>query len=313
LRGTVVNGPHQRHVDGLVDVIADATTASDAPLTDERLFRWQAALFPEGHSGIHKIAVGRYRDHADAMQIVSGLPGKERVHYEAVPSANVPQEMRRFLAWFEATATGQQHTLIRAALAHLWFESIHPFEDGNGRLGRAIVDTVLAQGSRSPLRLISLSTQLLATRREYYDALNAAQRPRVTKGANGTKGAEPNDITAWVQWFVGAYTLACAHTNGVMDNALAKARFWASHAGSALNDRQRKVLQRLLDAGDGGFLGGLTADKYTQITGASKATATRDLVDLLAGGHLRVAGQGRATRYGINVPEWSHAAADIGC
>ena len=185
--GLTTSGPFDRQVDGLVEVINDATTAFDVPLDEDRLCRWQSALFPGGTSGIHRIAVGRYRDHDDPMQIVSGAPGREVVHYEAPPSADVPAQMNRFLAWFAEFPPAQSGApdgkpidgFARAAIAHLWFESIHPFEDGNGRIGRAIVDMAIAQHLRQPVRLYSLSRQLLTSRSAYYDALN--QRNAVTR------------------------------------------------------------------------------------------------------------------------------------
>lgn len=299
-------GPRDRSVDGLVEVIEDATAAWDAALDHERLWRWQSALFPGGTSGIRRIAVGRYRDHEDPMQIVSGPPDREVVHYVAPASSAVPAEMGRFLDWFAATRPGagsagaRMDGLARAAVAHLWFETIHPFEDGNGRIGRAIADMAIAQDHFGPVRMCSLSRQLLETRGAYYDALNAAQR--VTSG----------DITGWVVWFVDQYTHACKHTSRAIDVAILRARFVAEHAGKDLNERQRKVVFRLLDAGDGGFAGGMNAEKYVRITGASKATATRDLARLLADGLLWSAGQGKATRYYINVPGWAHGVPGAG-
>ena len=298
-------GPRVRAVDGLVEVINDATQAHDAPLDHDRLWRWHSALFPGGTSGIRRIAVGQYRQHEDAMQIVSGPPGREVVHYVAPASRHVPAQMEKFLAWFSQTTPtpGQMQRpgpvldgLARAAIAHLWFEAIHPFEDGNGRIGRAIADMAMAQDRRSPLRLYSLSRQLLASRSAYYDALNQAQR-----GAC--------DVTAWVDWFARQFAAACAHAGGAIDLAIAKSQFWARHAGLPLNDRQRKMLQRLLDAGDGGFEGGLTAEKYMKMTGASKATATRDLAALLAAGSLWTAGQGKALKYYLAIPGWRHGVS----
>lgn len=295
--GLADQGPHDRHVEGLVAVLDDASTAFDQPLNEERLCRWQSALFPGGTSGIQRIAVGRYRDHADPMQIVSGTPGREVVHYEAPPSKHVREHMDRFLAWFAATtpSAGQISVdgIVRAAIAHLWFESIHPFEDGNGRIGRAIVDLALAQHLQQPQRLCSLSRQLLTSRKAYYDALNQAQRGGC-------------DITHWVQWFAGQWALACQATSGVIDQAMLKRRFWETHASQPLHERQRKVLQRLLDDGDGGFLGGLNAEKYMKMTGVSKATATRDLTQMVSAGQLRGHGAGKAVRYYINVPAWTH-------
>ena len=299
--GLAASGPVDRSVDGLVGVLDDATGQQDQHLDEDRLCRWQSALFPGGTSGLARIAVGRYREHDEPMQIVSGAMGREVVHYEAPPSRDVPRHMADFLRWFDATAPGRQPApearpidgLARAAVAHLWFETIHPFEDGNGRIGRAIVDMAVAQHLRQPVRLYSLSRQLQRMREAYYDHLNAAQR--------GTL-----DVTPWVQWFVRQCTAAYAAANQVIDQALEKRRFWERHDASGLNERQRKVLQRLLDAGDGHFLGGLNAEKYTKLTGASKATATRDLADMVRQGQLWTAGAGKALRYYVNVPGWTH-------
>lgn len=301
--GLASSGPVDRHVDGLVAVISDATLGFEQPLDEDRLCRWQSALFPGGTSGIQRIAVGRYRAHDDPMQIVSGLPGREVVHYEAPPSKEVPAQMRRFVAWFNETAGAAEpgrprmDGLARAAIAHLWFESIHPFEDGNGRLGRAIIDMALAQHLRPPVRLHSLSRQLLTSRGAYYDALNKASRGGM-------------DVTAWVQWFAGQCAAAYQSTSLIIDQALEKRRFWVQHEGSALHERQRKVLQRLLDEGDGGFLGGLNAEKYMKMTGVSKATATRDLSQMLANGQLWSHGVGKALRYHVNVPGWTHGPGE---
>jgi Fic family protein len=285
-------GPQDRNVDGLVDVINDATSGFEAPLDEDRLCRWQSALFPGGTSGVRRIAAGRYRSHVEPMQIVSGPPDKEIVHFEAPPSGQVAAEMTRFLAWFAST-TPEIDGLARAAIAHLWFETIHPFEDGNGRIGRAIVDMAIAQDHRAPVRLYSLSRQLLESRGGYCDALNAAQRGS-------------GDATDWVMWFAQQYALACRRSSDVIDRAIEKARFQAGHVGRKLNERQRKVLQRLLDDGDGGFLGGLNAEKYMKITGTSKPSATRDLAALVKFGLLWTKGQGKALRYYVNVPGWRH-------
>jgi Fic family protein len=304
-----------RLVEGLVQVMGDALANHGAALDLDRLCRWQSALFPGGTSGIARIAVGRVRDHADAMQIVSGALGREVVHYEAPPSARVIAEMSRFLAWFENTRpTGGAvavNGIARAALVHLWFESIHPFEDGNGRLGRALADMALAQDMHaqdphaSPVlvRVYGLAHQMLKTRAAYYDALNHAQRLR---------GVAPEaaaiDATPWVLWFVQAFTRACVASQAVVRDATDKAHFRLRAAQCHINPRQSKVLERLLEAGHagsgGGFLGGMTNEKYAKITGTSKATATRDLADLLAHGLLRVEGVGKATRYAVNVPGW---------
>jgi Fic family protein len=289
-----------RQVDDLVDVIQDAIIGFDQPLDHDRLFRWQAALFPSGYSGLQRIAVGQYRQHADAMQIVSGLPGKEVVHFTAPPSARMSLEMDKFLQWFAQTAPGTARAaeldgIARAAMAHLWFETIHPFEDGNGRIGRAIVDMAMAQDLGTPTRLFSLSSQMLKDRKGYYEALSAAQHGST-------------DVSAWVQWFAQALGQACVAASTLLDAAVEKSRFWATHSQLTLNERQRKVIQRLLDEGNGGFLGGLNVQKYIKMTGTSKPTATRDLGDLVRYGLLLARGQGKAVRYDVAVPGWGRSA-----
>ena len=308
-----------RSVEGLVQVMADALGNHAATLDLDRLCRWQSALFPGGTSGITRITVGRVRDHADAMQIVSGALGREVVHYEAPPSAQVTAEMARFLVWFENTRPAAGATTLngiaRAALVHLWFESIHPFEDGNGRLGRALADMALAQDMHAQdpqanpalVRVFGMANQMLKTRAAYYDALNHAQRLR---------GIEPSasaiDATPWVLWFVQAFAQACMASQAVVRDATDKAQFRLRAAQCQTNERQRKVLERLLEAGHvgsgGGFLGGMTNEKYAKMTSTSKATATRDLVDLADKGLLRIEGVGKATRYAVNVSGWIQPA-----
>lgn len=278
-------GASSRHVDGLVDVMDDATRHFSKRLTHARVCAWQAALFPASSARLPRIEVGQYRSHSDPMQIISGRPGREKVHYVAPASADVDAEMTRFLAWFRASEPGREISMdgvVRAAIAHLWFESIHPFEDGNGRIGRALCDMVLAQDAQAPLRLYSLSRQLHENRAQYYDQLGAAQ-------------CGPLDVTDWVVWFVGQFDEACKKSADIIRAAVAKGRFWQS--APAMNERQKKVVQKLLDAGPDGFVGGMSAGKYVNITGASKATATRDLADLALRGVLAVVGQGRGTRY----------------
>ncbi len=303
-----------RSVEGLVQVMQDALANHRAALDVDRLCRWQSALFPGGTSGIVRIAVGRLRDHADAMQIVSGPLGREVVHYEAPPSASVAAEMHRFLAWF-ANPDAALNGIARAALVHLWFESIHPFEDGNGRIGRALADMSLAQDmcAQDPeanptlVRVFGLAHQMHKTRSACYDALNHAQRLRgVSLDAHGI------DVTSWVQWFVQAFTRACVASQAVVRDATDKAHFRLRAAQCHINPRQSKVLERLLEAGHvgsgGGFLGGMSTDKYAKITGISKATAARDLADLAQHGLLRIEGLGKATRYVVNVPGWEQPA-----
>ena len=293
-----VGSERSRQIDDLVDVIQDAIIGFDQPLDHDRLFRWQAALFPSGISGLQRIAVGKYRDHADAMQIVSGLPGKEVVHYTAPPSAHVAFEMNQFLQWFSRTTpvaaqAAELDGIARAAIAHVWFETIHPFEDGNGRIGRAIVDMAMAQDLGAPTRLFSLSSQMLNDRTGYYEALSAAQHGST-------------DVSAWVHWFANALSQACVASSALLDAAIEKSKFWAMHSQISLNERQRKVIQRLLNDGDGGFLGGLNVQKYIKMTGTSKPTATRDLSDLVRYGLLLARGQGKAVRYYVAVPGWAH-------
>ena len=285
--GGARGGISSKHVDGLVDVMDDATRNFGKKLTHARLCNWQAALFPTGRSSLARIEVGAYRTHTDPMQIVSGRQGREKVHYVAPPSAKVHAEMTRFLAWFRDSAPGGKIVIdgvARAAITHLWFETIHPFEDGNGRLGRALCDLVLAQDSNAPSRLYSFSRQLLENRAQYYDELNAAQC--------GTL-----DATRWVVWFAGQFEAACNKSATVIQAAVDKAHFWRS--APEINERQKKAVQRLLDAGPGGFVGGMSAEKYVNLTGASKATATRDLADLAEKGVLEIIGQGRGTRYAL--------------
>lgn len=307
-----------RSVDGLVDVMQDAVAQCVAPLDADRLGRWQSALFPGGTSGLQRIVVGRWREHADAMQIVSGTLGREVVHFEAPPSLQVPAEMAQWLDWFETTrslpgAPAALNGLVRAAMAHVWFETVHPFEDGNGRIGRAVVDMALAQdlasgaGQATPFSapIFGMARRMLVQRAAYYDALNAAQR--------GTPDVSL-DITPWVQWFVQAFTHGCVASQAVVRQAVDKAAFRTRMAGAGVNPRQAKVLERLLTAGSvelgGGFLGGLTADKYTKLASTSKPTATRDLADLVAKGLLQVTGQGKGTRYAIAMPGWTQPVPD---
>lgn len=292
-----VGGRVSRNVEGLLDVMQDATSAYRKKLDDDRLKRLQSALFPGGTSGIRRIAVGKYREHEDAMQIVSGPVGRGKVHYEAPKSSDVPKEMRRFLAWWRDSMPGRGRKapmdgIVRAAIAHLWFETIHPFEDGNGRVGRAILDMALAQDVESSQRFYSISRQLMKERKAYYDSLGTAQRGSL-------------DVTPWVSFFVNQFRLACVTSQQVIGEAIEKSRFWATHAQNDINERQRKVVKRLLDAGNGGFEGGMSAEKYSNLTGISKATATRDLGELQKAGLLVATGQGRATRYWVNVPGWA--------
>jgi Fic family protein len=271
-----------RSIEGLVDVLLDATQQLDKPLTQKILAAWQAALFPTGHSGLNKIRVGMLRG-ASPMRIVSGPISRQRVHYEAPPRRGLEQELKRFLGWFNRPPAGIDG-LLRAGLAHAWFELIHPFEDGNGRVGRALLDRALAQDENRSSRLYSLSARLMAVRDEYYDALQALSRGDL-------------DATDWLKWFVEQVVAACDESTGTFERVLQKARFWVRHAQSGFNSRQRKVLNALLDTGSGGFIGGMTNKKYAHLTHVSPATAQRDLAELAGRGILRAEGAGRSVRY----------------
>lgn len=279
-----------RNVEGLLDIMDDAVTRRADEVTDERLHAWQAALFPTGYSGMTKIRVGGYRAHAEPMQIVSGRVGRARVHYEAPPSIGVADEMGLLLRWFNSLA--EPDTMVRAAVAHLWFETIHPFEDGNGRVGRALVDLLLARDSGEASRLVRISQRLMDRRNEYYDQLKKAQHGGL-------------DVTAWVTWFLQQIQVACEAASRTIDDTLAKARFWMDHSGKDLNARQRKIMNLLLDAGPNGFEGGMSTRKYESIAGTSRATASRELIELEALGLLQHTGVARSTRYHVNLPGWT--------
>jgi Fic family protein len=277
--------PPQRAVDGLVDVLLDATAHHDRALTRERLLGWQAALFPTGRSGLRAIRTGELRG-AEPMRVVSGGIGRERVHFEAPPRAGLEGELERFLAWFEAPSPDVDG-LVRAGLAHLWFVTLHPFEDGNGRLARAITDMALAQDERQRMRVFSLSAQLLRERETYYTLLERTQRGGL-------------DVTGWLAWFLTQVESAAVGAEVTVADTLAKARFWLRHQATDLSERQRKVLNRLLAAGRRGFEGGINTRKYMGLTRASRATAYRELADLVVKGCLRPTGKGgRSSGYEV--------------
>ena len=276
-----------RAIDGLVEVLLDATTGYTRPLTRKRLFGWQAALFPTGRSGLHKIRTGALRG-SDPMRIVSGPVGRQRIHFEAPPRKGLEAQLARFLDWFNAPP-GQLDGLVRAGLAHLWFVTLHPFEDGNGRVARAITDMALCQDEQQPQRLFSLSAQIMRKRDAYYAILERTQRDGL-------------DVTAWLTWHLEQVSLACELAGGTIAHVLAKARFWLRHQGTLINDRQRKVINLLLDAGPGGFAGGMNTRKYVSLTRASRATAYRELADLVDKRCLIPSGGGRSVSYEIR---WS--------
>jgi Fic family protein len=289
--GTVVSkeGPRSREVEGLLDLMNSAIRGANKPLTADLLCAWQESIFPSGFSGAQVIVTGVYRRAGEPMQIVSGPYGRETVHYIAPPAERVQKEMNLFLDWINSKTNTPM--IEKAALAHLWFESIHPFEDGNGRVGRAIIDWVAAREIGENARLIRISEQLLAHRADYYAELEAAQHGDI-------------DVTRWVKWFVGQYGQACLKTAEVVDLALAKAHFLRERITRPLNARQHTIVERLLDAGPRGFEGDLSTKKYEIITGAARATAYRDLADLCDRQILHTFGEGPATRYYIDLPGW---------
>jgi Fic family protein len=272
--------PVDRHVEGVVELVLDATARADAPLTEARLFGWHAALFPTGHSGFTPIRTGAWRDDAEGpMQVVSGPVGRQRVHFEAPPADRLPGEMARFLDWLNADSG--EPALIKAGLGHLWFVTLHPFDDGNGRLARAIGDLLLARADRSPQRFYSLSAQIQRERKGYYTILERTQKDSM-------------EVTAWLVWFLEALRLAVAAAHRQLDAVLAKARFWQRLAGMPLNERQVKLLNRLLD----GFEGKLTTGKWAALAKCSPDSALRDVTDLVTRGVLRKsAAGGRSTSY----------------
>lgn len=277
--------PAERHVDGLVDVLLDATKKYDQTLTTKRLKGWQAALFPTGYSGLHKIHVGQWR--TGDMQVVSGAVGKEKVHFQGPPAERVNDEIKNFLNWWEKSS-GKTEGFLRAGLAHLWFVTIHPFDDGNGRIARSLTDMALAQDEKLPQRFYSLSSQIMEERNDYYDVLEKSQQ--------GSR-----DVTAWLEWFLGCLIRSMERSQYLVAKVLAKAEFWQRHSQTSMNDRQRKIVNCLLDAGKGAFKGGLTTRKYVSMTKASRATAFREIADLVAKDVLvkDPAGQGRSVRYDL--------------
>jgi Fic family protein len=272
--------PADRQVDGVVAMMVDATQQYDTKLTVERLFDWHAALFPTGRRGMSQVTAGAWRtDSTGPMQVVSGLAGRERVHYQAPEAGRLDQEMRAFLDWFNAG--DQFDPVMKAGVAHLWFVTIHPFDDGNGRIARAIADMALARSEHSAQRFYSMSAQIRRERVAYFATLAATQQGDL-------------DITAWLDWFLGCLGHAVDNVDRVLGSVLHKARFWDTHAGAPINARQHAVIDRLLD----GFEGKLTSSKWAALTKCSQDTALRDIDDLVNHGILqRGPAGGRSTSY----------------
>lgn len=272
-------------VEGVVEMMIDATQNYSQPVTKERLFAWHAALFPTARSGMKKIIVGDWRDDAHGpLQVVSGPVGREQVHYRAPAAVTVDQEVQSFLTWFHGAKPTDP--VLVAGIAHLWFVTIHPFEDGNGRIARAVADLALARSDNSAQRFYSMSSSVRADRKTYYDVLETTQKGDL-------------DITTWLRWFLFCLNGAFDHAETILGAVLTKARFWEQVSEMSLNDRQRLVLNRLLD----GFEGKLTSSKWAKLTKSSQDTATRDIDALVRQGILvRGPGGGRSTSYYLVIP-----------
>lgn len=272
--------PTNRHIEGVVEMMLDATQRYDEPLTKDRLYSWQASLFPTGRSGLSKINVGQWRDGKKGpMQVVSGAAGKEKVHFEAPAADLVGQEIAAFLTWFERIQ--QLDPVLKAAIAHLWFVTIHPFEDGNGRITRAITDMQLARADNTEQRFYSMSAQIQKERNAYYNALEVAQK--------GTL-----DITSWLVWFLDCLNRAMDSTDNILNKINTKARFWEAQRKTILNTRQQKMLDTMLD----GFYGKLNVSKWAKMNNCSTDTALRDIQDLIHKNILeKDEAGGRSTNY----------------
>jgi Fic family protein len=271
-----------RDVEGMVEMMLDATGGFDKPLTEERLLAWNASLFPTGRSGMRRIAAGKWRDDRNGpMQVVSGPVGREKIHYAAPPAERLPEEMERFLNWFENP--GDIDPLFAAGLAHLWFVTIHPFEDGNGRIARAIADMALSRSESSRRRFYSMSAQIGRERKDYYTVLESTQKGGL-------------DVTQWQTWFLSCLLRAIEGAHDTLGSVLGKARFWERFATEPLNARQIAILNRLLD----GIEGKLTTSKWAKMAKCSQDTAYRDILDLVQRGALQKdPGGGRSTSYSL--------------
>lgn len=272
--------PVDRHVEGIVEVMLDATRNCAKPLTVKRLHAWHGALFPTGRSGMAKIRVAKWRDDAQGpMQVISGPVGKEKVHFQAPPADRLSDEVHSFLMWFENFESGLDG-VIKAGLAHLWLVTLHPFDDGNGRIARAVGDMALARSEQTHQRFYSLSSQIQLERSDYYDILEKTQKGDL-------------DVTAWLLWFLACLQRAIGKADETLSSVVQKARFWDQFADTRLNERQVKVLNRMLD----GFEGNLTTSKWAKLTKCSQDTAYRDILALVELEALKSEGAGRSTHY----------------
>jgi len=283
--------PGTPQTDGIADLLLDATHHSEVDLTMKRLYEWHKKLFPENVPRLVSIQVGKLRSH-DPMQVVSGPIGKEKVHFEAPLSKCLKKELKSFIDWFNKSHKEPElDPLLRAGIAHLWFVTLHPFDDGNGRLARAITDLALAQAEQQSIRFYAMAVAIMENRKAYYTVLEQTQRDDI-------------DITKWLEWFLSILKQTLSMAIQRIEYVLQKAKFWQLHAQSGLNERQIKVLNRLLDSGPDGFEGGINTQKYIGLTKTSKATASRDLTELVGKECLiKRAGGGRSTSYDINWPK----------
>jgi Fic family protein len=270
----------ERNVDGIVDLMLDASKKYDKELTKERLFSWHASLFPAGQSGMYKIITGNWRDDSTGpMQVVSGALGKEKVHYQAPPANQIENEMRIFFDWFNLEQNVD--SVLKAAIAHLWFVTLHPFEDGNGRISRALSDMLLARSDEQSYRFYSMSTQIRKERNSYYDILEKTQRGSL-------------DITNWLEWFLNSLLHSIESSEKLLEKVIYKHEFWLQNSKVSINDRQRKILNMLMDD----FEGVLNTTKWAKIGKCSQDTALRDIQDLIEKGILTKSEQGgRSTNY----------------
>ena len=290
----------KRNIEGLIDVLQDATLNTESALTLERLGNWHGALFPTGFSGIQRIDVGALR--SVPMEIVSGAIGHSKVHYAAPPPEGLAAQVDAFLNWFNQThpsnGSGPLDGLVRAAVSHLWFETLHPFDDGNGRIGRAVMQLALGQDMGQPGRIVSLSRQLESCKDRYYSALEQAQR------------SKSMDVTAWVEWMLAQFSLASELASSTIDASIQRIRFQAWMSSFPINERQQKTMKKLLDAGPKGFEGGMTTREHERISQTSTPTAARDLIELERLGLLKKYGAGRSTRYYPAIEGWAEDDAE---
>jgi Fic family protein len=285
----------KRNIEGLIDVLQDATLNTESALTLERLCNWHGALFPTGFSGMQRIDVGALR--SVPMEIVSGAIGRSKVHYAAPAAEGLAAQVDAFLTWFNQThpsaGSRPMDGLVRAAISHLWFETLHPFDDGNGRIGRAIMQLALGQDMGQPGRIVSLSRQLESCKDRYYSALEQAQR------------SKSMDVTAWVKWMLEQFSLASELASCTIDASIQRIRFQAWMSSFPINERQQKTMKKLLDAGPKGYEGGMTTRKHERISQTSTPTAARDLIELERLGLLKRYGDGRSTRYYPAIEGWA--------